>query len=211
MGPEYGSFTPRGELENWLSSTSIFAARVGELELDRIGPAGLTGVDRLRVVHGRQEAADIARRLGAPEHLARAALEFEQTTWVARLPTTPAVHLLEEALQALGDTESALRARTLGSLARALLYTGLQQQAAVCAEQAVAMARRVNDPAALSFNLDVMLDVPWGPEQTEARLSDVMEELQVQSLPEDDPRRAAKPPTPASPPPTPAKPESDHA
>ena len=33
-----------------------------------------------------QEAADIARRLGSPENLARAALEFEHTTWAARLP-----------------------------------------------------------------------------------------------------------------------------
>ena len=31
-----------------------------------------------------QEAADIARRLGSPENLARAALEFEHTTWAAR-------------------------------------------------------------------------------------------------------------------------------
>ncbi len=126
-----------------------------------------------------QEAADVARRLGSLENLARAALEFEHTTWAARLPTAPAVRLLEEALQALGEAESALRARTLGSLARALLYAGLQQQAAVYAEQAVAMARRVSDPAALAFNLDVILDVPWEPEQTEARLTDAMEVLRL--------------------------------
>jgi class 3 adenylate cyclase/DNA-binding NarL/FixJ family response regulator len=125
-----------------------------------------------------QEVADIARRLGLPEHLARAALEFEHTTWAARCPTEPAVRLLEEALPALGEAETALRARTLGSLARALLYTGLLQHATVYVEQAVALARRVSDPAALAFNLDVMLDVPWEPEQTEARLTDAMEVLQ---------------------------------
>ena len=126
-----------------------------------------------------QEAANVARRLRSLENLARAALEFEYTTWAARLPTAPAVRLLEEGLQALGEAESALRARTLGSLARALLYAGLQQQAAVYAEQAVAMARRVSDPAALAFNLDVILDVPLGPEQTEARLTDAMEVLRL--------------------------------
>ena len=88
------------------------------------------------------------------------------------------MRLLEEALPALGEAETALRARTLGSLARALLYTGLLQHATVYAEQAVALARRVSDPAALAFNLDVMLDVPWEPEQTEARLTDAMEVLQ---------------------------------
>jgi predicted ATPase/class 3 adenylate cyclase/DNA-binding NarL/FixJ family response regulator len=126
-----------------------------------------------------QEAADIARRLGFPEHLARAAREFEQVTWAARLPTAPAVRLLEEALPALGEAETALRSRTLGSLARALLYTGLLQHAAAYAEQAVALARRVRDPAALAFNLDVVLEVPWEPEQTEARLTDAMEVLRL--------------------------------
>jgi DNA-binding CsgD family transcriptional regulator/tetratricopeptide (TPR) repeat protein len=126
-----------------------------------------------------KEAADIARGLGLSEHLARAALEFEHTTWTARLPTAPAVRLLEEALPALGEAETALRARTLGSLARALLYTGLLQHAAVYAKQAVALARRVRDPATLAFNLAVMLNVPWGPEQTEARLTDATEVLRL--------------------------------
>jgi hypothetical protein len=89
------------------------------------------------------------------------------------------VRLLEEAWRQLGTAESALRARLLGSLARALLYAGLQQQAAVYAEQAVAMARRVGDPTALAFNLDVMLDVPRGPEQTEARLANATEMLRL--------------------------------
>jgi tetratricopeptide (TPR) repeat protein len=126
-----------------------------------------------------QEATDIARRLGLSEHLARAALEFEQTTWTAWLPTAPAVRLLEEALPALGEVETALRARTLGGFARALLYAGLLQHAAVYAEQAVALARRVNDPATLAFNLGVMLNMPWGPEQTEARLIDATEVLRL--------------------------------
>ena len=41
------------------------------------------------------------------------------------------------------------------------------------------MARRVSHPAALAFNLDVILDVPLGPEQTEARLTDAMEVLRL--------------------------------
>ena len=49
-----------------------------------------------------QEAADIARRLGFPEHL-RALPWSSNTTWAARCPTAPAVRLLEEALPALGE------------------------------------------------------------------------------------------------------------
>ena len=41
----------------------------------------------------------------------------------------------------------------------------------------MALARRVRDPATLAFNLDVVLEVPWEPEQTEARLTDATEVL----------------------------------
>jgi class 3 adenylate cyclase/DNA-binding NarL/FixJ family response regulator len=142
-----------------------------------LGEAQRTAGLSQQVLDTLQETADIARRLGLSEHLARAALEFELTTWAARYPTAPTVRLLEEALRMLGEAETALRARTLGGLARALLYTGLLQHAAAYAEQAVALARRVRDPAALAFNLAVMLDMPWGPEQTEARLIDAREVL----------------------------------
>ena len=142
-------------------------------EAQRQAGQAMQALDTLR------EVADIARRLEVPETLARAAREFEWTTWNAALPREPAVRLLEEALQKLGTAESGLRARTLGSLARAILYTGLPQQAFGYAEQAVAMARCIGDPAVLAFSLDVMLEVPWGPEQAKARLANIIEMLQL--------------------------------
>jgi DNA-binding CsgD family transcriptional regulator len=117
-----------------------------------------------------QRAADVARMLRSPQDMARAALEFEQATWRAWLPVEPAVRLLREALGQLGREDSALRARTLGGLARALLYSGLQKEAAECSEQAVAMARRIRDLGALAFNLGIMLNMPWQPEESEKRL-----------------------------------------
>src|SRR5262245_55249959 len=144
-----------------------------------LGEAQRTAGQSPQALDTLQEAADIARSLESPEHLARAALEFEQTTWAARCPAAPAVRLLEEALPALGEAETALRARTLGSLARALLYTGLLQHATVSAEQAVALARRVRAPEALAFNMGCTVELPWGPEQTEARLTDAMEVLRL--------------------------------
>jgi predicted ATPase/DNA-binding CsgD family transcriptional regulator len=153
------------------SQRSTLLLALGEAQ--RQAGQALQALDTLR------EVADIARRLGATETLANAALKFEWTTWAARLHPESAMRLLEDALQALSLAESALRAKMLASLARALLYTGLQQQAAGYAEQAVVMARRVSDPAALAFTLDVMLDVPWGPTQTEARLANSTEMLQL--------------------------------
>jgi hypothetical protein len=68
-----------------------------------------------------RRAADVAKILHFPEHLGRAALEFADAVWLAWSAPEPAVRLLEEALRQLGEEDSALRARTLGSLARTLL------------------------------------------------------------------------------------------
>jgi DNA-binding CsgD family transcriptional regulator/tetratricopeptide (TPR) repeat protein len=126
-----------------------------------------------------QRAAGLAREQGFAEELARAVLEFEQVTWLTRLPAQPAVSLLQDALHALATEDSALRARTLGGLARALLFTGSPQQGAVFGRQALEMSRRVNDPAAVAFNLHVMLDILRGPEKTEERLGYATEMLRL--------------------------------
>jgi hypothetical protein len=136
-----------------------------------LGEAQRKAGESLQALDTLQRAADTARHLGAVEHMARAALEFEQTTWRSWLPAAPAVHLLEEARQALGDADSALRARTLGSLTRALLYASAQGQVAEASQQvvemvqcigkqAVEMARRVGDPGSLAFTLGVMRNMP---------------------------------------------------
>jgi DNA-binding CsgD family transcriptional regulator len=164
---------------------SILLLRLGEAQ--RKAGAPLQALDTL------QRAADTARGLGAAEHPVHAALEFEQTTWRGWLPAAPAVRLLEEARQALGEVDSALRARTLGSLARALLYASAQGEAAVDAQrviemvqrigkQAIEIARRIGDPGVLAFTLGVMRNVPWGPEETEERLADATEMLQFAEM-----------------------------
>jgi DNA-binding CsgD family transcriptional regulator len=155
-----------------------------------LGEAQRKAGESLQALDTLQRAADTARNLGAVEHMARAALEFEQTTWRGWLPAAPAVHLLEEARQALGDADSALRARTLGSLTRALLYASALGQVAETSQQVVEMvqrigkqaaemARRVGDPGVLAFTLGVMRNVPWGPEETRERLTDACELLQL--------------------------------
>jgi DNA-binding CsgD family transcriptional regulator/tetratricopeptide (TPR) repeat protein len=118
-----------------------------------------------------RHVADLARRSGAPEDLAHAALGFEETSWRPGLPGDAAARLLHDALQALGETESPLKARVLGSLARAMVFTGALDQAAVVEKQAVEMARRLGDPATLAATLQAGLPARWRPENTATRLA----------------------------------------
>ena len=119
-----------------------------------------------------QRTADLARMLGAPEVLARSAIGFAETRWRPGLPGEPAVRLLEEALHALPETDSALRARVLAGLASALSYTGRRERAVAVAHQSIAMARRLADPLVLAAVLDVSFFAFRGqPERVTERLA----------------------------------------
>jgi class 3 adenylate cyclase/DNA-binding CsgD family transcriptional regulator len=119
-----------------------------------------------------QRAADIARTLGAPEALARAALGFQEARWRPGLPGSPGVRLLEEALQALPETDSTLRARVLAGLASALSFTGRREQAVAVAHQSIAIARRLADPRVLAAVMILSFPAFQGqPEKTTERLA----------------------------------------
>lgn len=126
-----------------------------------------------------QRAADLARGLGSSEDLAQAALGFEETTWRPGLPGHAAVQLLREALVALGEGDGRLKARALGSLARALAFTGAMDPAGAVEEQAVAMARRLGDPATLAATLKGRFFSRLRPENIAARLAAASELLQL--------------------------------
>src|SRR5262249_23880268 len=64
------------------------------------------------------------------------------------------VELLEEALAGSAPGDSALKARTLARLAVALHYGRTRERRAALSEAAIAMARRVGDPAALAYALN---------------------------------------------------------
>ena len=118
-----------------------------------LGEAQRKAGEHLQAQATLQRAADSARALGATEFLAQAALALEHLAQEVGLPAEPVVHLLEEVQQKLGTADSLLAAKILGSLARALRFTGAQQQAVAYAQQAVAMARRCDDPVVLATNL----------------------------------------------------------
>jgi class 3 adenylate cyclase/DNA-binding CsgD family transcriptional regulator/tetratricopeptide (TPR) repeat protein len=109
-----------------------------------------------------QRAADLARTQGEPEALAHAAIGFQEARWRPGLPGELAVRLLEEALHALPEADSVLRARALAGLASALSFTGRRDQAAAVAQQSIAMAHRLADPRTLAAVLIFSLHVFHG-------------------------------------------------
>ena len=101
-----------------------------------------------------QAAAELARTAGLGEHLARAALGLARG-WIEQGTTDPAIiALLEEALAALPDADTALRARLLGRLAMELHFSGEPERCQALARQSVALARRLADPSTLAFALN---------------------------------------------------------
>lgn len=101
-------------------------------------------------VRSYREAADDARREGDAALLAEAALGLEETCWRPGITSAGAAALLTEAVAALDDQDDRLRARLLAALARARGYAGDWRRAAAARRAAVALARRLGDPATLA-------------------------------------------------------------
>lgn len=138
-----------------------------------------------------EECAELAERLGFPELLARAALAVANGIPPLRLGLgglllTPTlvdlalgIGLLERALAALPEADSALRSQVLARLATELYLTDQVERRASLSRLAVEMARRVGDPEALLVTLHSR---HWGnmtPGGTGARLANADEMLQV--------------------------------
>ena len=85
--------------------------------------------------------------------------------------------ILEEALSRLPAADSPLRARLLARLADELSFSSRRDVSAKLSEQAVATARRVDDPRAYSFALTSRHWCLWGPENLQDRLAAAQELL----------------------------------
>jgi class 3 adenylate cyclase len=117
-------------------------------------------------------AAEAARKLKEPESLARAVLGFAGVfggEWGVVDDRT--IGLLEEALDALGEEDSALRALLLSRLGMELWFSGSPEPAELPSRQSVEVARRVGDPKALADALWIRNLVLGGPEHVEERLA----------------------------------------
>ncbi len=126
-----------------------------------------------------QQAAALARELGAWNDLAVAALGFEEARWRYNLPAAPSVALLEEALRALQDQESVLHVRLMGGLVRARVASGAAVDVAALAQDAVAAARRRGDPLALFDTLRIYLFADRQPANSQARLAAATEMVRL--------------------------------
>jgi len=86
---------------------------------------------------------------------------------------------LEQALDALGANDPALRARLLERLAIELAYGPDAARREAASDEALALARRAGDPAALAAALNARHVALWGPEHTERRLELASEMLDL--------------------------------
>jgi hypothetical protein len=91
---------------------------------------------------------DIARELGDASRLALAALGFGEPQVQAGLVDRQLMALLQEALDALGPEDGALRARVLARLCLELTFSDQTQLMEALSLEAVEMARRLGERAA---------------------------------------------------------------
>jgi tetratricopeptide (TPR) repeat protein len=126
-----------------------------------------------------RDAAELAGRAGLPELMAEAALGYEHPRYRYNLPATITRDLLCRALAALPERDSPLRVRVLAGLARASASTstGLSDAAVRMADDAVAMARRLDDPLALLEALEMRFLFDRAPSEIQRRLATMDEML----------------------------------
>ncbi len=111
------------------------------------------------------EVADIARGTEDSELFARAALGFASglSGFEVLLWDRVQTDLLEEALVRLGPDDSIRRAQVLARLSVALSFSASDERRRALTEEAVAIARRLGDPAALAGALAAHCDTVAGP------------------------------------------------
>lgn len=139
-------------------------------------------------------AAKIARQMHAVPYLARAALGFAGGVVTPGVADEQVIALLTEALAALEEAESMLRARLLSRLAMEYRYSPHLEQREVLSHKAVEIARGLNDRATLVFVLNARHYAILGPDTLEQRTAVSIElallaeetedrDLALQSLP----------------------------
>jgi AAA ATPase domain len=135
----------------------------------RLGAALARAGDYRQAEESCLRAAEIARKLGASEQLARAALGYGERQVEGGQVNRQLVALLREALDGLGPQDSPLRARLLGRLSLELTFSEETDRIEALSREAIAMARRLADPAALRTALDTRWMAVWGPDGLEER------------------------------------------
>ena len=123
-------------------------------------------------------AVELARRVNHPNLFARAAVTAGRGVSNSGETDHELVRLLNEALERLGDADSPLRGQALARLGIELYWTDRERSVALC-QEAVEIARRLDDPRTLIVAL-------WGrhlslrnPDSLKQRLADAREAIAV--------------------------------
>jgi DNA-binding SARP family transcriptional activator len=127
-------------------------------------------------------AAELAERRGLPEELARAALGYGgRLLWEVFRDDDRLVPLLERALESIGPQDSALRVRLLARLAAGPLRDArfAPERKRLLSEEALAMARRLGEPATLAYALQGYVIAHHGPEHIHAQLELATELVEI--------------------------------
>ncbi|HEX2090069.1 MAG TPA: AAA family ATPase [Actinomycetota bacterium] len=116
--------------------------------------------------------AEIARVRGMSDQLAHAALGYGgRFVWEAGRGDPHLLPLLEDALSALENEQSPLRARLMARLAGGPLRDELdRERRAEMSRRAVELARQLGDPATLAYVLDGRYAAVWWPDNLHERL-----------------------------------------
>ncbi|HET6167199.1 MAG TPA: AAA family ATPase [Marmoricola sp.] len=137
------------------------------------------------------EAAELARQDDDSDGFARAALGFAAGLggFEVRLGDHTQLDLLEEALVRLPDQDSELRAFVLARLSVAAAYSDTPERRGRLADEAVAMARRLDGRQCLAHALAAHCDAIAGPDDAERREQEASE---IVALARDGRDRAAE-------------------
>jgi tetratricopeptide (TPR) repeat protein len=128
-----------------------------------------------------ERAADAARRSGAAELVARAALGHSGSPWAWFGNEDPAsAHLLEQALARLPEADTPLRAQVLARLGAVLYFSSeAEARGSRLIESAIRMAHRVADDRALATALSAAQFAHWRPQLVDTRIALADELLHV--------------------------------
>lgn len=137
--------------------------------------AGETAAARTHLLDAAVSAQ--ARRDAA--QLARAAISLSSAGAETGSVDQALVRRLEHALELLSDADSALRANVLSHLAITLYFSERAERREQASQEAVDIARRLNDPHALAMALLARHFVLWQPGAAERRLAITAELIEL--------------------------------
>ena len=126
-----------------------------------------------------QEAAATARGIVRPDLLALAALGYCDTGIEGGIVNTVAVEMLEDALAAAGELDTALRSRLTARLAAQLTFGDELERRVALSEEAMRLARVAGDPMAQWEVLRAQVTAACTPDNAEERMAWADEMLEI--------------------------------